>query len=101
MRRRPLRCGPADIEEKGVDDLAASHGVRYLGMELNREQWSLEMLDPGNRGVVARDRGAESGRQRLDAVAVTHPHRRGFSRIEGAEQPPAQDGDPGSAIFAA
>ena len=72
---RPVRRGVADPEQEVGQDLAAARGVRHLGVELHAPELARRRGDRGRRTVGALAHQRESGRQRVDAIAVRHPDR--------------------------
>ena len=100
MRRRPIRGGAADIEQKGVDDLSASGRVGDLRMKLDGKVRPGLVFDSGDRTIVAGRRQPEPGGDGLHKVAVTHPDGGLFTRVEAGEEPAAMNLELGPAILA-
>src|SRR5205823_72400 len=70
----PERIGAADLAHEALEELSSLGGVRDLGMELYAIE-AAALVAHGREGNGAGRRGrAESRWQRVDPVAVAHPH---------------------------
>ena len=70
----PQRRAAADLAHEALQQLAALQRVRDFGMELHGVEAARFVDHRGERRVGALRHGGETRRQRLDAVAVAHPH---------------------------
>ena len=74
QRHRPIAAAAGDLVGEIAQQFRALRRVRDLGMKQHAVKAPLVVGDRGKgRGVAGGDR-AEAGRQRLDLVAVAHPH---------------------------
>ena len=94
---RPVARAAADVVYETLHDGLALQGVSHFGMELHAVEMALAIFHRGERRIRAARGYLESRRQRLDAIAVTHPdleqRRAGIGVAEPAEQvrnPPAR-----------
>ena len=71
--RHAIRA-PADVPHETLQQLRALLRVRDFRMELHAVEAPLLVAHRGERRVIRERRGDEAFRQRLDAVAVAHPH---------------------------
>ena len=75
LGHRPVAGQPADVAREIGDQLAAVGGVDDLGMELHAvEAARLVGDDRVGRAVGRSRRGVKPGGERVDLVAVAHPH---------------------------
>ncbi len=70
----PERLRAADVAHEAFEQTHALARVRNLGMELHTVIAARFVGHRGDRCVRARAHGAKSLRDRLDAIAVAHPH---------------------------
>ena len=71
----PSGFAAADLAHEALEDLRALQRVRDFGMELHAVEARATHRTIAASGALALTRdGDETRRQRLDAVAVAHPH---------------------------
>ena len=80
------RLAAADAKQEVRQDLAAARRVRDLGVELHAPELARRRRHRRRRAVGALADDVEAGGQRLDAVAVAHPHRDLLAGGEAVEQ---------------
>ena len=88
----PQRLAAADLAHEALEQMLALQRVRDFGMELHGVEAPRFIDHGGERRVGALRHRGESRRQRLDAVAVAHPHvEHGAAlRVLAIEQPVEQ-----------
>ena len=100
-RVRPRWSTAADVEQEGVQHLAAPFGVEHLGVELDAEQGPVAVLVGRHRG--AGRRGGHDGPLRggADRVAVAHPDGLVTGDVGEEQRPGVGPGHRGAPVFAA
>ncbi len=100
-RHRPIAAAAGDLAGEVAQQLGALRRMRDLGMKQKAVKAPLVVGDRGiGRGVAGGDR-AKPGRQRIDLVAVAHPHLRARPLGPQPVEQPAivEDIDNGAAEF--
>ena len=98
IARRPVALAAAyPVDEIPEDGLPVGR-MYHLGMELQSED-AIPVADDGHRGILGVGQRPESGRHRLDTVAVTHPDRQVISQTGEKEGVSLVEVEPGVPVF--
>jgi len=85
--RRPVAHRVAAIHHKGADQHLALARVCHLGVKLKPEDLTIGVGHGRDHALVRPSRHRESGRDRLDVIAVAHPHHVAVALEIGKERP--------------